>query len=191
MPDLNHVIDAHTSQMQEWWRDPEYIRERKAFVKRRPVCDRCGRPATTPGHSHEDYRDFETYLNAVKTDKCDALCSACNKAERAQRRPCPSCAEKYKKWLCDQCENTADCDEKCHPVMKAALWIESPKIHYIAQSEEICHYCGLSFDPEKAKYKKEHWNRIRNAQNHRAYLKLKAKMEHTNKIEKYLKGSGE
>ena len=27
MPDLNHVIDAHTSQMQGWWRDPEYIRE--------------------------------------------------------------------------------------------------------------------------------------------------------------------
>ena len=97
MPDLNHVIDAHISQMQEWWRDPEYIRERKAFVKRRPVCDRCGRPATTPGHSHEDYRDFETYLNTVKTDKCDALCSACNKAERAQRRPCPSCCENYKK----------------------------------------------------------------------------------------------
>ena len=97
MPDLNHVIDAHTSQMRGWWRDPEYIRERKAFVKRRPACDRCGRPATTPGHSHEDYRDFETYLNAVKTDKCDALCSACNKAERAQRRPCPSCCEKYKR----------------------------------------------------------------------------------------------
>ena len=35
MPDLNHVIDAHTSQMQEWWKDPEYIRER--------YCQDCGR----------------------------------------------------------------------------------------------------------------------------------------------------
>ena len=146
MPDLNHVIDAHTSQMQGWWRDPEYIRERKAFVKRRPVCDRCGRPATTPGHSHEDYRDFETYLNTVKTDKCDALCSACNKAERAQRRPCPSCCEKYKRD-------------------------PTTKIHYITQSEEICHYCSPGYDPETVKVRHERGNKIKRGLNQGGYIK--------------------
>jgi hypothetical protein len=171
MPDLNHVIDAHTSQMQEWWRDPEYIRERKAFIKRRPVCDRCGRPATTPGHSHEDYRDFETYLNAVKTDKCDALCSACNKAERAGRRPCPSCVENYKKWLCDRCENMADCDEQCHPVIKVALWVESPKIHYITQLEEICRYCQPGYNKEAAKARRKQGNRIKRELNQGVYVK--------------------
>ena len=146
MPDLNHVIDAHTSQMQEWWWDPEYIRERKAFVKRRPVCDRCGRPATTPGHSHEDYRDFETYLNAVKTDKCDALCSACNKAERAQRRPCPSCCEKYKRD-------------------------PTTKIHYITPDQEMCRYCEPSYNPEVAKVRRERGNKIKRELNQGGYIK--------------------
>ena len=53
MPDLNHVIDAHTSQMQDWWWDPEYIRERKAFVKRRPCpscCEKYKRDPTTKIH---------------------------------------------------------------------------------------------------------------------------------------------
>ena len=148
-PDLNAVIDAHTEQMKGWWKLPEYIAERIAFIKRRPVCDRCGRPSSTPGHSHEDYRDFETYLNAVKTDKCESLCSACNRAERAGKRPCPSCVEKHQK----------------DP--------EAP-IHYITRDQETCRYCEPGYDPEKAKFKKQHWNRIRNANNHRIYLERKA-----------------
>jgi hypothetical protein len=46
-------------------------------------------------------------------------------------------------------------------------------IHYITQSEEICHYCSPGYDPEAAKFKREHWNRIRNASNHRIYLERK------------------
>ena len=82
----------------------------------------------------------------VKTDKCDALCSACNKAERAQRRPCPSCCEKYKKD-------------------------PTNKIHYITQSEEICHYCQTGYDPEAAKVRHEQGNRIKRELNQGGYIK--------------------
>ena len=33
MPDLNHSIDAHTSQMREWWRDPGYDPEAAKFKR--------------------------------------------------------------------------------------------------------------------------------------------------------------
>jgi hypothetical protein len=60
MPDLNHSIEKHTIQMRRWWRDPEYIKERKAFVIRHPAC------VITPGRSGKEYRikesDLEDYL---------------------------------------------------------------------------------------------------------------------------------
>ena len=148
-PDLNPVINNRLAEIGKWCRTPRHIKARNAQIAKHPKCSRCGRPATTPGHSHEDYRDFETYLNAVKTDKCESLCSACNKAERAGKRPCPSCVEKHKQ----------------DP--------EAP-IHYITRDQETCRYCEPGYDPEKAKYKREHWNRIRNANNHRIYLERKA-----------------
>jgi hypothetical protein len=145
-PDLNYSISTRNAQMREWWKRPEYIAERKAFVTRRPVCDRCGRPATTPGHSHEDYRDFETYLDAVKTDKCDALCSACNRMERSGRQPCPSCVEKHK---------------------------QDPEasIHYIRQGQDRCRYCEPGYDREAGKYRHERSNRTRNEINRNRYAR--------------------
>jgi len=146
-PNLNAAIDNRTAAMQSWWRLPEYIKERKAFVKRRPICDRCGRPASTPGHSHEDYRDFETYLNAVKTDKCESLCSACNKMERSGRRPCPACVEKYAR----------------DPTVR---------IHYITRDQETCRYCEPGYDPERVKYLRESGRRMVNRINRKMYRKL-------------------
>lgn len=137
MPDLNTAIAGHTATMQGWWKLHEYIKERKAFVKRHPVCVRCGRPTQTPGHSHEDYKDFKTYLNAVKSDKCDPICSACNRAERAGRHPCPSCVEKYHSGKQD--------------------WI-----HYIPQDREICAYCEDPGFVERARAGKAVRNRQRN-----------------------------
>ena len=140
MPDLNYSIDLHDAIMHGWWRDPEYIRERKAFVARHPVCIRCGKPCTTPGHSHGDYRDFRTYLDAVKTDKCDPLCNLCTKKERAGLRPCPVCIAKHK---------------------------EDPtvKIHYIPadSAEGHCRYCDPQYNPERIRYKRELKNRIKRA----------------------------
>ena len=95
MPDLNAAINGHHKEMQRWWALPEYICEREKFVLRNPVCVRCGRPAVTPGHSHEDYILYEKYLDAVRTDKCDPLCSACNLMERKGMRPCPVCVKEY------------------------------------------------------------------------------------------------
>ena len=93
-----------------WWKRPIYIHQRKAFVKRNPICARCGRPATTPGHSHEDYRDFKTYLNAVTFDKCVPLCNTCNLMEKKGRKPCPICVE-----------------------------VKAEKIYYIGQHQEHCY----------------------------------------------------
>ena len=94
-PDLNRVIDNHHAVMKMWWRLPEYKKARVAFVQRYPVCIRCGRPSTTPGHSHEDYRDYKTYLAAVVENKCVPLCNACNLKERNNLRPCPQCIQAY------------------------------------------------------------------------------------------------
>jgi len=105
MPDLNLAIINHHKEMALWWKRPEYIRERKAFVIRNPVCIRCGRKATTPGHSQEDYHSFETYLSAVITDKCDPLCSGCNRAESKGKKPCPLCVKENpggKPWYIGQ-----------------------------------------------------------------------------------------
>jgi hypothetical protein len=130
MPDLNHSIDLHNRVMHTWWKKPEYIEARKAFVARHQVCIRCGRPCTTPGHSHEDYRDYQTYLNAVITDKCDPLCSRCNNMERSNRRPCPVCVAQYTK------------DPTVH-------------IHYITPDQWVCRFCDPQFNQEKAIRKKE------------------------------------
>lgn len=136
MPDLTRRLLNRTNEMQGWWKRVDYINERKAFVKRHPVCIRCGKPTTTPGHSHEDYKDFETYLAAVKTDKCDPLCSMCNLMERSGRRPCPSCLEKH----------------KTDPTVK---------IHYITIEQETCRYCEPDYDPEKSKIRKDKSARIK------------------------------
>jgi hypothetical protein len=111
-PDLNHSIAVHNTKMAQWWATPEYIIERKAFVARNPICARCGRPATTPGHSHEDYSCYAKYLIAVITDKCEPLCSACNLMEKKRKKPCPECVKQKKE-----------------------------KIHYIPQDQEMCFYC--------------------------------------------------
>lgn len=80
--------------MRGWWRRPEYIRARKAFVRRNPVCIRCGRPTQTPGHSHDDYQHgFEHYLERVLRDDCEPLCNRCNLNEKQGRKPCPVCVE--------------------------------------------------------------------------------------------------
>jgi hypothetical protein len=113
-PDLNHSIDTHNQMMKEWWRRPEYIKERKAFVRRNPICNRCGRPSTTPGHSHEQYRDYETYLAAVVNGECNPLCNACNLMERKDKKPCSECVRQMK-----------------------------DKIHYIDQDQEMCFHCVL------------------------------------------------
>jgi hypothetical protein len=82
--------------MNTWWTKPEYIRERKAFIRRNPVCVRCGRSATTPGHSAADYSSYETYLWVVVNDMADPLCNACNLCERKGLRPCPACVREKK-----------------------------------------------------------------------------------------------
>ena len=132
MPDLNHSIAQHNTKMKGWWKLPDYILERELFVRRNPVCVRCGRPATTPGHSHEDYIMFEAYLQAVKDDKCDPLCSACNLMERKGMRPCSGCVKAYH------------------------MTNGQTKIRYIPQFMELCGDC---VDPgEKALRKQEQDN---------------------------------
>lgn len=93
-PDLDKAIRNHNNEMSGWWRRPEYIRARKAYVKRNPVCKRCGRPTQTPGHCHDDYQHgFEHYLGRVIQDDCEPLCNRCNLNEKHVRKPCPRCVE--------------------------------------------------------------------------------------------------
>lgn len=96
MPDLNHSIAVHTKVMNTWWTKKEYILARKAFIRRNPVCVRCGRPATTPGHSASDYSSYETYLWVVNNDMADPVCNACNLCEKKGLRPCPVCVKEHK-----------------------------------------------------------------------------------------------
>jgi hypothetical protein len=99
MPDLNAAIKNHHAEMALWWRKPEYIKARKKFCIRNPVCWRCGRKTQTPGHNHAQYQQgFYYYLESVKQDYCTPLCNACNLAERRGLKPCPVCVkEKSKK----------------------------------------------------------------------------------------------
>jgi hypothetical protein len=99
MPDLNHSISQHHKEMESWWKRAEYKKARIEFVKRNPVCVRCGRKTQTPGHIHEDYlHGFDHYLLMVTDGICDALCNACNLAEKRGLKPCPVCVkEKVKK----------------------------------------------------------------------------------------------
>ena len=115
-PDLNHSIAVHNRTMPKWWGKYEYIQARIAFIKRNPVCARCGRKATTPGHSHDQYKDYETYRDAVVNDECVPLCPACNVSERKGMKPCPECVKKY------------------HAN-------ETIEIHYIGQHSECCKWC--------------------------------------------------
>jgi hypothetical protein len=96
MPDLNAAIKNHQAEMALWWKIPEYRKARIAFVIRNPICARCGRKATTPGHSHEDYHSFDTYLAAVVEDRAEPLCNACNLSEKKGLRPCPECVKEKK-----------------------------------------------------------------------------------------------
>jgi hypothetical protein len=90
MPECNLAITNHHDQMALWWKKPEYIKARKEFCKRSPVCVRCGRKCQTPGHSAEDYRHgYEHYLEQVRQDCCDPLCNQCNRKEAKSMKPCP------------------------------------------------------------------------------------------------------
>jgi len=94
MPDLNHSIEEHNKTLKMWWKKPEYIKARIEFVKRNPVCVRCGRKSQTPGHSHDQYQHgFDYYLACVIADRCDPLCNACNRAESKGKKPCPICVK--------------------------------------------------------------------------------------------------
>ena len=132
MPDLNHSILAHNAIIKIWWQDPVYIRERIAFVKRNPICSRCGRPTVTPGHSPEDYQSFERYLDAVVTDKCEPLCSGCNLMEKKGFHPCPGCVEK-------------------HP---------GEKPNYIPEQVELCRDCRDPKELELQKKENERWEEV-------------------------------
>lgn len=125
-PDLNHSIKVHNQTMAQWWKVPEYIAARKAFVARNPICARCGRAATTPGHSPEDYSCYANYLIAVITDKCEPLCSACNFMEKKGKKPCPECIKQKKE-----------------------------KIYYIPQDQDECFYCLPIEVQEKRKARTE------------------------------------
>jgi hypothetical protein len=97
MPDLNAAIKNHHAEMALWWKKPEYIKARKEFCKRNPVCIRCGRKCQTPGHSAEDYRHgYEHYLEQVRQDCCDPLCNQCNRKEAKSMKPCPVCVKENK-----------------------------------------------------------------------------------------------
>ena len=160
MPDLNHVIDAHRENLRGWCSSPRHIAARKIRVAKHPICSRCGRPATCVLHEYpDDYQHgFEHYVGLIERGERPTGCNICNRMEQSGRRPCPSCVEKH----------------RLDPTVP---------IHYITPDLEICRYCEPSFDPEAANYKKEHWNRIRNANNHRIYA--------LRRMDRKLKGYGE
>jgi hypothetical protein len=149
----NLAIANHHKSMEQWWKIPEYKKARIAFVKRNPICIRCGRPTTTPGHSAEDYLSYETYLQAVTSDKCDPLCSGCNLMERKGKKPCPVC------------------------VMEKA-----ERIRYIAQDKEYCYDHRPEEEKFQAKLRKEVFKDLikksqkeNNAKRRRIYQELKRK----------------
>lgn len=112
-PDLPLAIANHNAEMKDWWRRPEYIKARKAFVLRNPICKRCGRPTQTPGHCHDDYQHgFENYLQRVIEDDCEPLCNRCNLNERKGKKPCQECVKQKKDY-----------------------------IRYIGQDQDTCFYC--------------------------------------------------
>jgi len=131
MPDLNAAITNHHKTMQQWWSVPQYIRERKAFVKRNPVCSRCGRASTTPGHAAEDYHSFETYLAAVISNKCEPLCSGCNLMEKKGRKPCPICVS-----------------------------VKAEKIYYIGQESEYCYLHRPAEEVKRSEDRKEAFKQL-------------------------------
>jgi hypothetical protein len=150
-PDLNPVITTRLEKISRWCRTPRHIKARNAQIAKHPKCSRCGRPATCILHQYpDDYRHGEDhYIGLIERGERPTGCMICNRMERSGRRPCPSCVEKYAR----------------DPTVR---------IHYITQDQETCRYCEPGYDKEKVKFKKEHWNRIRNANNHRIYLERKA-----------------
>ena len=147
----NIAIANHHKSMQQWWKIPEYKKARVGFVKRNPVCIRCGRPTTTPGHSAEDYISYVAYLEAVTTDKCDPLCSGCNLMERKSMKPCPICIK-----------------EKVR------------KIRYIGQDKEYCYDHRPEEEKVRSEQRKEIFKdlvkksqKINNAKRRRIYQELK------------------
>ena len=155
MPDLLLATANHHNTMNMWWKKKEYIRERKAFVKRNPVCIRCGRPSQTPGHSAEDYRHgFNHYLEQVKNDSCDPLCNACNRNENKGRKPCPVCVQLY----------------------------NGGQIRYIGQEQEYCYIHRPAEEVQRSEDRKEVFKAlvkqsqsIQNARRRQIYQELKRK----------------
>lgn len=151
MPDLVLAIANHHKLMQMWWKRPDYIKERKAFVARNPVCVRCGRPTVTPGHRQQDYFSYQTYLQAVKSDECDPLCAGCNLMERKGMKPCPVCVK-----------------EKVE------------KVRYIGQDKEYCYDHRPEQEKVQAQQRKEIFKdlvkksqKIHNAKRRQIYQELK------------------
>ena len=148
MPDLNHSIDEHRENLRGWCSSPRHIAARKIQVEKHPLCSRCGRPATCVLHEYpDDYRHgYDHYVGLVERGERPTGCNTCNRMEQSGRRACPSCCENYKKD-------------------------PTTKIHYITQSEEICHYCQPEYDPETAKVRHEQGNRIKRELRQGGYIK--------------------
>jgi hypothetical protein len=153
-PDCNLAIFNHNKTMQQWWKHPVYIRERKLFVIRNPICIRCGRKSQTPGHSHDQYqRGFDYYLHQVVEDRCEPLCNACNLMERSGRRPCPECVKEKK-----------------------------PKIRYIRPEQEYCYDHRPAEEIRQSEERKEVFKmlvkksqKITNAKRRAIYQEMKRK----------------
>ena len=147
-----------------WWKKPAYVKARKEFIAWHPYCERCGRKATTPGHTHEDYRDFELYLSAVILGKCEALCNACNLMEKKGRKPCPKCVELYKLGMAAK-----------GPKLQF-------KIHYIGQDQDHCYWCRPQEEIQRSEDRKEVFkqlvkqsHKIQNAKRRAIYQEMKRK----------------
>jgi hypothetical protein len=147
----NTRITNRIAVMEEWWTRPEYIAARERFVIAKPICERCGRKATTPLHMHKDYISFERYMGVVLDLSAQSGCSICNKWERSNRRPCPECVKKY----ASDPENTI--------------------IHYISQDMFICTYCENPNYIETLKRKKEQINIAKNKLTRQSYRKYRLK----------------
>ena len=152
MPDCRLAIQNHNKTMVNWWRKPEYIKARKEFCKKHPVCVRCGRKTQTPGHIYEDYmHGYDHYLLMVTDGICDALCNSCNLNQKKSRKPCPVCVK-----------------------------VQANKIYYIPQHLDYCYLHRPAEEIRQSEERKEafKWlvkqsHSIQNARRRKVYQEIK------------------
>jgi hypothetical protein len=98
------AADQHKQKTAGWWADPEYQAIETEFLRKNPICEYCGKPATVAHHDDERaYWSKEEYYNLDANGT--PACGKCHWMYRRGYEICPVCKAHYMRRGAEKCQH--------------------------------------------------------------------------------------